>query len=37
MLEKKPEEIWPDWYLRDFAFDREKLTAVLTAQLRKIR
>ena len=25
MLEKKPEEIWPDWYLRDFAFDREKL------------
>lgn len=23
MLEKKPEEIWPDWYLRDFAFDRE--------------
>jgi len=28
MLEKKPEEIWPDWYLRDFAFDREKLLPI---------
>ena len=27
-LEKKPEEIWPDWYLRDFAFDREKLLPI---------
>ncbi len=24
-LEKKPEEIWPDYYLREFAFDRKKL------------
>ena len=28
MLEKKPEEIWPDWYLRDFAFDREQLLPI---------
>ena len=28
MLEKKPEEIWPDWYLRSFSFDREKLLAI---------
>lgn len=28
MLEKKPEEIWLDWYLRDFAFDREKLLPI---------
>ena len=28
MLEKKPEEIWPDWYLRSFGFDREKLLAI---------
>ncbi len=28
VLEKKPEEIWPDWYLRDFAFDREKLLPI---------
>lgn len=27
-LEKKPEEIWPDYYLRDFAFDREKLVPI---------
>ena len=25
---EKPEEIWPDWYLRDFAFDREKLLPI---------
>ena len=24
-LEKKPEEIWPDYYLRDFDFDRQVL------------
>ena len=28
MLEKKPEEIWPDWYLRDFTFDREQLLPI---------
>lgn len=28
MLEKKPEEIWPDYYLRDFGFDREKLLPI---------
>ena len=28
MLEKKPEEIWPDWYLRAFDFDREKLLPI---------
>ena len=28
MLEKKPEEIWPDWYLRAFNFDREKLLPI---------
>ena len=28
MLEKKPEEIWPDWYLRDFAFDRKRLLPI---------
>ncbi len=27
-LEKKPEEIWPDYYLRDFAFPRERLAAI---------
>lgn len=27
-LEKKPEEIWPDFYLRDFHFDREKLLPI---------
>lgn len=27
-LEKKPEEIWPDFYLRDFGFDREKLLPI---------
>lgn len=25
-LEKKPEEIWPDYYLRDFDFDRQVLS-----------
>ena len=28
MRELKPEEIWPDYYLRDFDFDREKLMAI---------
>ena len=23
-LEKKPEEIWPDYYLKEFGFDRER-------------
>ncbi|MCI8801800.1 MAG: HAD family hydrolase [Oscillibacter sp.] len=27
-LEKKPEEIWPDFYLRDFGFDRERLLPI---------
>lgn len=27
-LEKKPEEIWPDYFLRDFRLDREKLKAL---------
>nr|WP_325259307.1 HAD family hydrolase [uncultured Oscillibacter sp.] len=27
-LEKKPEEIWPDFYLREFGFDREKLLPI---------
>ncbi len=27
-LEKKPEEIWPDFYLKDFSFDREKLLPI---------
>ena len=25
MRELKPEEIWPDYYLKEFGFDREKL------------
>ena len=28
MLEKKPEEIWPDYCLRDFALDRGKLISI---------
>ena len=28
MRELKPEEIWPDYYLRDFDFDRGKLAAI---------
>ena len=28
MLEAKPEEIWPDYYLRSFNFDREKLLPI---------
>ena len=28
MLEAKPEEIWPDFYLKEFDFDREKLEAI---------
>lgn len=28
MLEAKPEIIWPDFYLKDFDFDREKLQAI---------
>lgn len=28
MLEKKPEEIWPNYYLKDFHFDREKLVPI---------
>ena len=28
MRELKPEEIWPDYYLRDFDFDREKVMAI---------
>lgn len=28
MLEAKPEEIWPQYYLRDFAFDPEKLLPI---------
>lgn len=28
MREKKPEEIWPDYYLADFDLNREKLAAV---------
>ena len=27
-LEKKPEEIWPDYYLRDFDFDRQVLESI---------
>lgn len=27
-LEKKPEEIWPDYYLKSFHFDREKLIPI---------
>ena len=27
-LEKKPEEIWPDFYLKAFGFDREKLLPI---------
>ena len=27
-LEKKPEEIWPDYYLKEFGFDRETLEAL---------
>ena len=27
-LEKKPEEIWPDYYLKEFGFDREKLIPI---------
>ncbi len=27
MIELKPEQIWPDYYLADFDFDREKLEA----------
>ena len=27
-LEKKPEEIWPDYYLKEFDFDREKLIPI---------
>lgn len=27
-LEKKPEEIWPEYYLRAFSFDREKLVPI---------
>ena len=28
MLEAKPEEIWPDYYLKSFNFDREKLLPI---------
>ena len=28
MLEKKPEEIWPDYYLKAFDFEREKLLPI---------
>ena len=28
MLEKKPEDIWPDYYLKAFNFDREKLIPI---------
>ena len=28
MLEAKPEEIWPDYYLKSFGFDREKLLPI---------
>ncbi len=28
MLEAKPEEIWPDYYLKEFHFDREKLIPI---------
>ena len=28
MLEAKPEEIWPDYYLKSFGFDREKLVPI---------
>jgi len=28
MRELKPEEIWPDFYLKEFGFDREKLEAI---------
>lgn len=28
MLEKKPEEIWPEFYLRAFNFDKEKLLPI---------
>jgi len=28
MLEAKPEIIWPEYYLRDFNFDRDKLMAI---------
>lgn len=28
MLEKKPEEIWPDYYLREFPFDRAKVVSI---------
>ena len=27
-LEKNPEEIWPDYYLKEFGFDREKLIPI---------
>ena len=27
-LEKKPEEIWPDYYLKEFGFNREKLIPI---------
>lgn len=27
-LEKKPEEIWNDYYLADFSFDRDKITLI---------
>jgi len=28
MLEKKPEEIWADYYLKDFGFPREKIISI---------
>ena len=28
MLEAKPEEIWPGYYLKSFGFDREKLLPI---------
>lgn len=28
MLEKKPEEIWPEYYLRDFGFPREQIARI---------
>ena len=31
-LEKKPEEIWPDFYLREFGCDREKLLPITEEQ-----
>ncbi|QOX64507.1 HAD family hydrolase [Anoxybacterium hadale] len=31
MLEKKPEEIWPDYYLREFGFPRERIIPIAEA------